>query len=498
MKTTNKFLALALMAVAMAFASCSKDDNDPVGPTQQEIETKIIGKWKYVSLNGTPLLTNDRSVATYYSNKTETFSISRNLDHGVYAWENKTQYKWSVEGDMVYNKPVTNVGDTRYEKPVEIDDNYNSHIITKTIDSQGVEHVLNINITAEKVTADYSQDIIGMWEGVEITGYETYGNAEHRILYKADGTYVYLVKSGDDWVPSTNVDNEYNVDGDWLATRWRPEAGADYNYEWWDIDYIKDGTMKWSALREKEDGTRFTTTFTWKKVEMPTQKEIEEKIIGKWKGIKKDGIEQPTNNRRISTFFANGTGTHSRSDFKSAWSWANQEPITYSVVDNTLHELSGKNEKVSSIYSIDDNNLCMTIIKKINNGIEIQDKSTFTYTKVTSDYSQDIIGMWEGVEVTGYETYGNAEHRILYNADGTYVYFVKSGDDWVPSANVDNEYNVDGDWLATRWRPEAGADYNYEWWDIDYIKDGTMKWSALREKEDGTRFTTTFTWKKIN
>lgn len=230
----------------------------------------------------------------------------------------------------------------------------------------------------------------------------------------------------------------------------------------------------------------------------PTQQEIKTKIVGKWKGIKKDDIEQPTNNRRISTFFANGTGTHSRSDFKSAWSWANQEPITYSVVDNTLHELSGKNEKVSSIYSIDDNNLCMTIIKKINNGIEIQDKSTFTYTKVTSDYSQDIIGMWEGVEITGYETYGNAEHRILYNADGTYVYFVKSGDDWVPSANVDNEYNVDGDWLATRWRPEAGGDYNYEWWDIDYIKDGTMKWSALREKEDGTRFTTTFTWKKIN
>ena len=28
MKTTNKFLALALMAVAMVFASCSKDDDD--------------------------------------------------------------------------------------------------------------------------------------------------------------------------------------------------------------------------------------------------------------------------------------------------------------------------------------------------------------------------------------------------------------------------------------------------------------------------------------
>lgn len=56
------------------------------------------------------------------------------------------------------------------------------------------------------------------------------------------------------------------------------------------------------------------------------------------------------------------------------------------------------------------------------------------YVKVNVDYSKDIIGLWEGVEMTGYETYGNAE---------------------------------------------------------------TMKWSALREKEGGSRFNTTFTWKKI-
>ena len=130
-------------------------------------------------------------------------------------------------------------------------------------------------------------------------------------------------------------------------------------------------------------------------------------------------------------------------------------------------------------------------------GADIKVGNKTVLAKVTSDYSNDIIGMWEGVEMTGYETYGNAEHRIEYFADGTYIYFNKVDGYWVPSTNVENEYNVDGDWLATRWRPEAGDDYNYEWWDIDYIKDGMMKWSALREKEDGTRFTTTFTWKKI-
>ena len=101
-----------------------------------------------------------------------------------------------------------------------------------------------------------------------MTGDETYGDANHRIEYKADGTFTYYDKVGENWVPSENVDNEYNIDGDWLATRWRPTAGAGYEYEWWDINEIKDGTMKWSALREKEDGTRYTTTFTWKKVQL--------------------------------------------------------------------------------------------------------------------------------------------------------------------------------------------------------------------------------------
>ena len=267
MKIANKIIALALMAVV--FASCSKDDdNDPVVPTQQEIESKIVGKWKTVSMDGVAVLTNDRDIITYYSDNTATISVSAFLDGlGYYAWDNKIPYIWKAEGSTVFNKPVnTSVGLTHFQEIIEIDDNHYSYIFTKVIDPHGVEQILNWNFIEQKVTADYSKYIIGMWEGVEVTGYETYGNAEHRIEYKADGSYTYYNKVDGYWVPSANVGNEYNVDGDWLATRWRPEAGADYNYEWWDIDEIKDGTMKWSALREKEDGTRFTTTFTWKKV----------------------------------------------------------------------------------------------------------------------------------------------------------------------------------------------------------------------------------------
>lgn len=31
---------------------------------------------------------------------------------------------------------------------------------------------------------------------------------------------------------------------------------------WWEIESIKDGVMKWTALRMREDGTTYTATFS--------------------------------------------------------------------------------------------------------------------------------------------------------------------------------------------------------------------------------------------
>ena len=261
-KTFKTILALAIGVVAMTFASCSSNEEISNAPSQQEIETKIIGKWKIIKMDGKDITTDDRSIHTYYSNGKGYISVSdQNSGISISSWMNKLDMTYFLNG----NELVQTTGATFYSTINSISENNMSMMYNKIVE-EGNVYTHNWPAEFSKVTADYSQDIIGMWEGVEMTGYETYGNAEARIEYRADGTYTYYVKDGENWIPSTNADNEYNVDGDWLAHRWRPEAGADYNYEWWDIDEIKDGTMKWSALREKEDGTRFTTTFTWKKV----------------------------------------------------------------------------------------------------------------------------------------------------------------------------------------------------------------------------------------
>ena len=231
----------------------------------------------------------------------------------------------------------------------------------------------------------------------------------------------------------------------------------------------------------------------------PSESVIKENIIGKWKGITQDGSELTTNVRTVLTFNADGTRTVSTSRFESntnEYLFRNKQSGTYAIegsqLKNYLDTNDGYDVAIYNIDAIDDSQLAMTM-QNLNPGRKS------VYKRVTADYSEDIIGLWEVTEMTGEETYNDDNARLAFLADGTYKYYRKSdaGDWQLVSTREVEEYNLDGDWLATRWQ-ETGGEMNYEWWDINEIKDGKMKWSALRERKDGTRFTTTFTWKKVN
>ena len=139
--------------------------------------------------------------------------------------------------------------------------------VSVTVD--GTKEKVSENILClKKLARDYSETILGTWEGhvTNSEGSEYDDGKVHRWEYKADGTYVYYEKDGDDWVPyKGNTLNEYFVDGVLLCTRWIDNDVE--NREWWEIASIKDGVMKWKALRQKEDGSTYTATFEMKKVE---------------------------------------------------------------------------------------------------------------------------------------------------------------------------------------------------------------------------------------
>lgn len=293
---TKKFLTLILVAVAMVFASCSKDKmENPSGPTHQDIESKIIGHWIVTTRNGQEYLTNEQATMEFHTNHTCYSSASRETVFEEHFWAAKLLSTFKVTGNIVTmivdgkqigygegNDVIISMRITEITKDSFTSDLY--EITTpdgKTVTNTSI-HVY------QRVKDDFSKDVIGLWEGDTLYGEETYGNAEARIEYHEDGSYTYFKKYADIWCPSENVNNEYVVDGNWLATRWRPQEGADYNYEWWEINYVKDGQMKWYALRENEKGERFTTAFIWNKVDCPTEEQYKSMILGEWKNVGND------------------------------------------------------------------------------------------------------------------------------------------------------------------------------------------------------------------
>ena len=275
----HALLALVMLAAtAGLMTSCTSNDDDPTpsGLSEAVVKEKIVGKWKLSEANNRDQVTNGRMILTYNENATLAVSISYfNKETNSYIWRNKQPGIYSIDGNVIKNY-LNQSG--LYDATPHYIEAISDEAMTMSSTSGG-------QTIYTRVAADYTSDIIGMWEVTEMTGEETYNDDNARLAFLADGTYRYYRKddTGDWQLVSTRDVEEYFVDGDWLATRWQ-ETGGEMNYEWWDIDEIKDGQMKWSALREREDGTRFTTTFTWRKVEAPAG--VEAVDLGLPSGIK--------------------------------------------------------------------------------------------------------------------------------------------------------------------------------------------------------------------
>ena len=253
-------ISVMLAATAGLMTSCTSNDDDPTpsGLSEAIVKEKIVGKWKLSEVNNRDQVTNGRMILTYNENATLAVSISYfNKETNSYIWRNKQPGIYSIDGNVIKNY-LNQSG--LYDATPHYIEAISDEAMTMSSTSGG-------QTIYTRVAADYTSDIIGMWEVTEMTGEETYNDDNARLAFLADGTYRYYRKddTGDWQLVSTRDVEEYFVDGDWLATRWQ-ETDGEMNYEWWDIDEIKDGQMKWSALREREDGIRFTTTFTWKKV----------------------------------------------------------------------------------------------------------------------------------------------------------------------------------------------------------------------------------------
>jgi hypothetical protein len=457
--------------------------------------------------NGQPIPTSERLVYTFVSTTKALVSASLNSRPEVGShWSGQLEADVAISGNNVtvsmnLDEHTTSVHNYTITA-IDANEFTASDIVTITIDGNVIHTAENV-FRFTKVTADYRETILGLWECTGLTGGETFNDDNARLEFLADGTYRYYQKD-DAWqwqAVTTREFQDYFVDGTLLATRWQ-NKGEDELREWWEIESLSGNEMVWTALRQNADGTTVQQKVTWKKIDL----NIAENIIGKWMPAELDGKPVQTDKKSVYTFVSAtkaymSVSTNPQQGEETVWN--DQKELDVAISGNTMTLTNHSDEHTTMVEEF-----CFTAISgseftanhKItvtNDGATVlSNEGVIHFAKVTADYSADIVGTWEGRCTSEGSVFDDGqEHRWQYKADGTYVYYVKDGDNWVPYAtNTLNEYFVDGNLLCTRW-VDLGQE-NREWWEIT-INGDKMNWTALRENPDRTTFTATFEMTKV-
>ena len=503
-KIMQWMIAAILICGAATFTSCTNEDN-PVNPVDN-LSEKIIGKWIVVDYNGQTLTTNEKTVYTFVS-ATKAYvstAISTRPETGKH-WYDKLESDVVINGNKITLTNHLDTQETMVEEYVVTAINGReftaNHKVTITKDGN-VMYEEDMVIRLLKVTADYRETVLGLWECKGLTGGETFNDANARLEFLADGTYrYYRMDDNNDWQTVTTREfQDYFVDGTMLATRWKNQ-GEDELREWWEIESLSGNEMVWTALRQNADGSTFQQKMTWKRIDL----NVAEKIIGKWMTTNKNRQPMLTNEKRVVTFVS-ATKAYMSASFTHipvSTQWLDQIEADVVISDNKVTLTMHPEERVTvvdeyTVLAIDATGFTanLKVTTTLNGELSYEHESIIRLTKVISDYRSDVVGTWEGhCTSEGSEFDDGQEHRWQYKADGTYVYYVKDGDNWVPyEGNTLNEYFVDGNLLCTRWI-DLGQE-NREWWEIT-INGNKMNWTALRENPDGTTFTATFEMKKV-
>ena len=255
-KILNWVLATTLICSASVFTSCEKSDT--------VLSDKILGKWIVADLNSAACPTSWKSVVTFESAKKGYYSLS---EITTMTWENKSpaQVTFSKDGftaieeDGTYKSVLTVTVNSITNKEMQLKTDW-----TLT----GGSLVLLHEVYDERwvrVTDNFEQSVLGTWEAQVQNGNK---QQTWRWEFKANGTYVFSLKEGDAaWKVFEDYVSEYFVDGPLLCTRWQNTASSDEQRDWWEIESIQGGKMKWTALRIDEDLTTHTETLELSKVQ---------------------------------------------------------------------------------------------------------------------------------------------------------------------------------------------------------------------------------------
>ena len=239
-----------------------------------DLAAKLKGKWMMDEVNGQPVVTNSKQVLTYVSDSKFYYSLSISAISDLNVWVNHCEGRFYVNGTTLAQSvklPDDNIKFLQQLNIISITDDEIQLITNNETFIDGQSHRITKGLRERKVriTHDYSDDIIGTWEGRLTSEHDAYSdNQLHRWEYKADGTFVYYRQNNNgEWIADVNTMAEYFVDGTLLCSRWKNVGNDTENRESWEIESIKDGKMNWTALRQNADGSTYTSQFSMTRVE---------------------------------------------------------------------------------------------------------------------------------------------------------------------------------------------------------------------------------------
>ena len=475
-------------------------------PTQTEVEEAITGKWMTKELNGKPFLTDDKFVYTFLNTTSAYMSASITEE----VWHDQSSLDAKIKDNVItLSKQDEHKSMTIEMTVTSINANEMHADVKGTITVDGVvTHTINDHFLYEKVKEHYRIPIRGMWEGRRTSGGTS--SEYYRWEYLEDGTFNFYRKVGEDqWIKVQDEFANYFVDGRLLCTRWKNVGeGTQENREWWEIRSIENDAMIWTALRQNELGDRYVESFVMTKVAVPTEAEIRKHIMHKWMAQKINGEVATTNEKAVFTFFSRTQATMSASfnDIPGDEGWVKMRDYDYEIDGNKITFTSKPDEHITMIDemivgTIDEMEIhCLFSHKEYKDGelIALYSPVNLQLERIQTPahYQALIMGTWEGRVTSEHSQYDDGkDHRWEFSTNDGYVYYVKNGNDWVPSSNTKNEYFVDGRLLCTRWI-DGGEEFR-EWWEIVSLDEETMIWTALRKNDSGEVYTASFAMKRV-
>lgn len=267
--TATRTLAFAMVLCSTGvFTACSNDD-DKESP-DKPLSEKLLGKWMILELKGQPCPTNLKAVITFLSPTEAYGSLS---DFFTPSWNSHATAKVVIDGTKVEltakeDEHITHITKVNISRITDTDMWLSSDWAAYS-DGKEIIHEAYDNERYERITNDYAKDVIGTWEGKVTSDKDEHTDGElHRWEYKADGTYVYYSMVNGEWTSSNDNLSNYFVDGTLLCTRWQKTPDSEEIREWWEIESIQNGKMKWKALRQPdlESDYTFIATFEMTKV----------------------------------------------------------------------------------------------------------------------------------------------------------------------------------------------------------------------------------------